>query len=124
VIHLVYELLSDVDIEVGHEPEASALPANGVPYDLRLLYLTVLLEMAHEVLVRQAVVEPTNEDLFSHTLRKLLFLGLGGAPRAVTRPTASATIIAATVFNTIATYSIRGTTITIATSTLIIIGVA
>lgn len=116
--HLGDQFLRYVHVKVGHEAEATALPADGVPDDLRLLDLTVLLEMTRKVLVSQAVVEATNKDLLTHTLRQLLFLSLGRASRAVTRPTASATL--STAIYIIVTSGAR-VTILASTSTLIVI---
>jgi len=92
VRHLIDELLGYVDIEVGHEAEATTLSANWIAHDLSFLHLAELLEMTRKVLVGKPVIEPTDEHFLTDALLQLLLLNLGSAARAIARPTAAASI--------------------------------
>lgn len=69
---LVDELLGHIGVDVGYEAEAAALPADWVPNYLGILHGAILLEVLHEGLIGESVIEPPDEDFVAHALQKLL----------------------------------------------------
>lgn len=54
--HFVDEFLCHVNIQIGNETETTALATDRVTNDLGLFDLTKLLEVRHEILIRQSIV--------------------------------------------------------------------
>lgn len=85
--------MGNVCVNVGDEAEAAGLAANRIPDNLSFLDLAVLLEVVHECLVGQRIVQPTDKNLVANALRQLLLLILAIEPsRTFSRATTLAAL--------------------------------